>query len=182
MTQAVLGSLWGECLCEDLGDGLLVIAPPHVTTATVMECLNRLPQELKRHNHTYADVLKVQIRAAVDVGPVVSDDIGLSGKSIIHAARLLDAPELKEAVSKVNASLGIMVSNFVYDTTIRQSNDFIEPHSYSQIQLRVKETSITAWMRLTGETTLLHRRSLRQFKCSNERTRRRGTFVSCLTD
>jgi len=153
MTQAVLGSFWGECLCGDCGDGLLVIAPPHIITTAVMECLNRLPDELKRHNRTYSDALKIQIRTAVDVGPVVSDEIGLTGNTIIRAARLLDAREFKQSIGETRASLGVIASNFVYDNAILQGNDPIGADSYRQIRLKVKETSTTAWMRLAGEAT-----------------------------
>jgi CRP-like cAMP-binding protein len=151
MTQAVLGSFWDECLCGDCGDGLLVIAPPHIITTAVVECLGRLPYELERHNRTYSDALKIQIRTAVDVGPVVSDEIGLTGNAIIRAARLLDAREFKQSIGEAGASLGVIASNFVYDNAISQSNDPFGAASYRQIRLKVKETSTTAWMRLAGE-------------------------------
>lgn len=154
MTQEILGSLWSECHCEDRGDGLLIIAPPHITTTAMMECINRLPHELRRHNHTYGDTLKVQIRVAVDVGPVVSDSIGVSGKAIICAARLLEAPKLKETINAANASLGVIASNFVYSTAVRQIKDSMAPDSYCQIQLNVKEADTTAWMWLTGKVAL----------------------------
>ena len=116
----------------------------------MIECLDRLPYELKSHNRTYSDALKIQIRTAVDVGPVVSDEIGLTGNAIIRAARFLDAPEFKQSVGEAHVSVGILASNFVYYNAIMQSNDLIGADSYRQIRLKVKETSATAWMRLAG--------------------------------
>jgi CRP-like cAMP-binding protein len=55
MMRASLGRVWDECISEDRGDGLLIVVPPHITTAQVVGPLHReLPGELRRHNRTYS--------------------------------------------------------------------------------------------------------------------------------
>ena len=36
MVRVSLGRVWGECVSEDRGDGLLIVVPPHIPTAHVM--------------------------------------------------------------------------------------------------------------------------------------------------
>ena len=146
MTQTALESLWDECSWEDRGDGLLMVVPPAVPTTKVMEhLLTGLPLALKRHNHIYADAVQIQLRVAVDVGPVVTDIMGVSGEAIIVTARLVDAPTLKAAIAKSGANLGVITSAFVYETVIRHGRD---PAGYRQIQVDVKESRIPAWMQI----------------------------------
>src|SRR5262249_40626682 len=113
MTRRALRSVWEECIAEDQGDGLLIVAPPAITTARIMESLHReLPGELRQHNHTYAEPAHIRLRVAVNVGPVMSDGFGLTGEAIIRTTRLLDAPVLKAAMASASASLGMIVSPF----------------------------------------------------------------------
>src|SRR5208282_2007901 len=73
---------------EDRGDGILLVIPPNVSTAKVMEqMLQKLPRALDRHNMSQRDPARFQLRFAINVGPVVSDTVGVSGEAIIVAAR-----------------------------------------------------------------------------------------------
>lgn len=134
---------------EDRGDGLLTVIPPSVPTAKVMDHLLReLPAEITRHNGTHHDSAQLRLRVAINVGPVTTDDIGVTGEAIIVAARLVEAPRFKEAVAKSRASLGVIVSSFVYDAVIRSDTDPAERAGYSQINVNTKNSRIQAWIRL----------------------------------
>jgi CRP-like cAMP-binding protein len=149
VVQASLGPLWESCMPEDRGDGLLIVVPPEVPTGRIVERLHReLPGELVLHNRTYSEQAHIHLRVAVDVGPVVRDPIGLSGGSLIRTARLIDAPAFKEAMASTDAVLGIIVSAFVYETAIRQPDGWMGPGEYTPVEVNVKESSISAWMRL----------------------------------
>jgi class 3 adenylate cyclase len=149
MTRTALDGLWGECVAEDRGDGHLIVVPPRIPTTQVVErLLNGLPQQLRRHNHIYGESVRIRLRVAVNVGPVVSDAMGMSGEAIIRTARLLDAPALKKGIEKSGANLGLIVSSFVYETTIKHGAGSIDPDGYGQVQVNVKETRLTAWMKL----------------------------------
>jgi hypothetical protein len=130
---------------EDRGDGILTVIPPGVPTAEAMDQLiHVLPRELDRHNSGHHDSARFRLRVAVHVGPVFSDDRGVSGETIIIAARLLDAPAFKAALTSSNADLGVIASAFIYETVIRHGRD----SGYSQVRVEVKETRTTAWMKL----------------------------------
>ena len=146
MVRAALGGIWEKCIAEDRGDGLLIIAPPHIPTVSVIAPLQReLPDRLRRHNRTYSESRRIRLRVAANVGPVMSDDFGASGEAIIRTSRLIEAPVLKEAMSASKATLGMMVSEFVYDTAIRQV-EWTSPADYRQVKVRVKESDTTGWM------------------------------------
>jgi class 3 adenylate cyclase len=151
MTMTAIDSIFGSCSIEDRGDGLLMVIRPDIPTQRVVECLvNVLPLALRRHNGMYAQAARIQLRIAIDVGPVVSDAAGVSGQAIIRTARLLDAGDLKAAMAETGANLGIIASAFVYETAIRQAGGRVNPAHYIPVQANVKESSISAWMQLIG--------------------------------
>lgn len=151
MTRQALGPAWDTCRWEDRGDGLLVIVSPDVPTAQVIERLvTVLPPRLKRHNRTYSDSSRIQLRVAVEVGPIEEDEAGVSGKSIIGVSRMLDAPAFKQAVADRGAVLGIVVSPYVYETHVQPGGSSLDPADYAEVPVLVKETRGTAWMQLIG--------------------------------
>jgi len=79
--------------------------------------------------------------------------MGVDGPVFTLAARLLEAPILKQALCKTVADLGIIMSDFVYETAVQQADDSIDCDDYRQVRVKVKETCITAWMRLIGGTS-----------------------------
>jgi class 3 adenylate cyclase len=139
---------------EDRGDGLLTVVPPSIPTANVIERLvTELPRSLERHNSTNRESAHIRLRVAVDVGPVTTDTMGVSGQAIIVAARLVEAPSFKEAIVRSPANLGLIVSPFVYDTAVRHTLNPIDLAGYSPIQVRVKGFSSSAWVKLFDAPT-----------------------------
>jgi len=134
---------------EDRGDGILIVIPPEVPTAKIMnQILRVLPPALDQHNRSHRNPAQFQLRLSVNVGPVVSDEMGVSGEAIIVAARIVEAPAFKEAFIESTARLGIIVSPFVYDTVVRHDQDEDYVASYFPVAVEVKEYSATAWMML----------------------------------
>lgn len=88
------------------------------------------------------------------VGPVVSDAEGVSGESIIQAARILEAPVLKRELAATGADLGVITSSFVYDTVIKHLPRCQRSGTYRRVRLRVKESALTAWMQLSEPASL----------------------------
>jgi hypothetical protein len=149
MMRASLGRVWDECISEDRGDGLLIVVPPHIPTARVMVPLHReLPGELRRHNRTYSKQAGIRLRVAANVGPVMTDVVGMSGEAIIRTARLIDAPAFKEAMAETGATLGIITSEFVYETAIRHAGGLMDVTGYKPVNANIKESSITGWIQL----------------------------------
>jgi CRP-like cAMP-binding protein len=146
MTHTVLADLPDAWWWDDRGDGLLTVISPSIPTARVVQQLHKeLPAAIEEHNHVCPDSARIRLRVAASVGPVTSDRMGVSGEAIIVAARLAEARPLKEAMNKTGASLGIIVSTFMYDATIKHG-----PYGegYAQVQVDAKEERILAWMKL----------------------------------
>jgi hypothetical protein len=163
MTQLALGPVWDMCRCEDRGDGLLVIVPPDVPTALVIERLvTMLPPQLKRHNLTYSAASRIQLRLAIEVGPIEDTEFGVTGRSIIGVSRMLDAHAFKRAIVVQGAILGVIVSPFVYETHIKPDGSLLDPADYTEIPVRVKEAQTSAWMQLIGRAVPLPRQPLTQ--------------------
>ena len=162
MMQASLGFLWEACISEDRGDGLLIVVPPRIPTAKIVERVHReLPGRLRQHNRTYAESACIRLRIAVNVGPVVGDLLGMTGEAIIRTARLVEAPPLKEAMAATGVGLGIIVSAFVYETAVAQNSELIDSDEYKMVDVILKEFSSQAWMRLVDLTPPVPRDLLR---------------------
>ena len=110
MMLEALQMIWGQCCWEDRGDGHLIVVPPSVPTVQVLRALFiSLPDALRRHNLLYSAGAQIQLKIALDVGPVTGDEAGVSGQVIINAARYLDAPPLKAAMAETGATVGLVV-------------------------------------------------------------------------
>lgn len=149
MTITALGDSWQECFWENCGDGLLLVIPPKIPTATILEQLiEGLPPALSHHNRIHSDATRIQLRLAATVGPVVSDKFGMCGEAIIFATRLAEAPALKQGMTKSDVNLGVIASGFVYETVVRQSEGQMGPANYKEIPVNVKECNTSAWIQL----------------------------------
>jgi len=141
------GVSWAACYHEDRGDGVLVIVPPALPTRVLTDpLLALLTAKLRRHNHQASEATRIQLRAALHVGPVAKDAEGLSGDAVIHTARLLDAPVLKEALLSSGADLAFMASAYVFDHVIWHGPGLVDPATFERVDYRLKESQITAWM------------------------------------
>ncbi|MGD0555610.1 MAG: cyclic nucleotide-binding domain-containing protein [Streptosporangiaceae bacterium] len=146
---------WCDCHHEDRGDGVLVIVPPGTPTSLLVDPLTgRLAGSLAAYNKHADGSARMQLRVALHVGPVVSDAEGVSGESIIQAARILEAPVLKRELAATGADLGVITSSFVYDTVIKHLPSCQRSGTYRRVRLRVKESALTAWMQLTEPASL----------------------------
>jgi CRP-like cAMP-binding protein len=138
---------WTTCYHEDRGDGVLIIVPPAIPTQAVTDpLLALLAARLRRHNRRSSAALRIQLRAALHVGPVTRDREGLNGDAIIHTARLLDAPPLREELKRSGADLGFMASGHVFDTVIRHAPGLVDPSAFRPVRFQLKESKISAWM------------------------------------
>jgi hypothetical protein len=146
MTHTVLADLPDEWSWDDRGDGLLTVVLPSVPTERVVAHLHKeLPAALEEHNRVCPDSARIQLRVAINVGPVTSDRMGVSGLAIIVAARLVEALVFKDAMNESGANLGIIASPFIYHSVIRHG-PYLE--GYSKIPVQVKEFRTAAWIKL----------------------------------
>jgi CRP-like cAMP-binding protein len=136
---------------EDRGDGALVIVPATTPTEAVVDpMLAHLAAALRRHNRRAAEATRLQLRAALHVGPVRRGPKGVAGSAIITTRRMVDAPAVKRRVAETGADLAFVASDFVFDTVILPAPGLVDPSRYTRVRVRVKETSLSAWLMLEG--------------------------------
>ncbi|TDC76956.1 cyclic nucleotide-binding domain-containing protein [Actinomadura sp. 7K507] len=153
---AASGLVLADFYQEDRGDGALIVIPPTTPTEAVIDpMLAHLAAALRRHNRRAADATRMRLRAALHVGPVQRGPKGVSGISIITARRMVDAPAVKKQVAETGADLAFVTSDFVFDTVITSAPGFVDPGRYARVRVRVKETSLSAWLTLEGGTPKL---------------------------
>jgi hypothetical protein len=145
------GLPWTSCLHQDRGDGILTIVPATVSTMVLVDpLLTLLTTRLRRYNRQAGEPVRMQLRIALHVGPVLFDERAFPNQSLIHAVRMLDAPVLKRSLASTGADLAVMVSEHVYDTVVRQACGAVEASSFRRVRYQVKKAKITSWMHLAS--------------------------------
>jgi hypothetical protein len=140
-----------ECLFEDREDGMLVLIPPSVPAPAIVERLTgTLSAALRGHNRLYNVCAQIQMRIAVDTGPVDTGSVdrldqALTDLVLGQAGQLLEAPALIEAINSSRANLGMIVSDSIYDAAIRPYGG---PVGYEPVRIQGRGRSEQAWMQM----------------------------------
>ena len=145
------GVSWADCYHEDRGDGVLVVVPPTISTLRVVDPLVPvLAARLRQYNRRAGEVVLIQLRAVLHVGPVGRDSQGLNGQALIGAARILEAPVLKARLAADQADLIFAVSDYVYDHVVRHCAGQVDFAAFEHVEAQVKESRFSAWIYLAG--------------------------------
>lgn len=143
-----IGSL-GSCKLSDLGDGVLVLVDAEVPKNRVVEpFMSDMAMGLKRYNEQTGANAEIRLRASLHAGEIIEDPQGYSGQDLNLAFRLMDCAALRTALSRTRANLGLIVSEHFYDTIVKQGFEGIDPTAYTQVEVKVKETTTSAWLYL----------------------------------
>jgi hypothetical protein len=146
------GLPWADCHQEDRGDGVLVVVPSHISGHGLIDPFpERLRSLIRRHNRVSCEAARMQLRAAVNVGPVDRDEHGLVGDDLNLLFRMLDARPLRRALAESGAELALAVSRYVHDNLVVQHPSLIDPASFRPLNTRVKRTGVHAWMYVPGQ-------------------------------
>lgn len=141
------GVPWRRCRHQDRGDGLLTVAPPAISTSPLVDpLLPRLAERIGRYNEAADDLVRIRLRCALHVGPVLADGTGYPSASIIHAARMLDSTPLRRALADSGADLAVMVSDYVYEAVVRHLGGPARRDAFRPARYRAKGTPITSWL------------------------------------
>ena len=135
-----------DCHQEDRGDGVLIIVPPDVQADDLLDPFaHHLTAVLRRYNRLASQVSRLQLRVAVHTGLVHRDTHGVAGRALIHLFRLLEAPAFKNALNGIDADLGMIVSDRLYNDAI-DNGALINPDAYRRMRITCKETRTYAWV------------------------------------
>jgi hypothetical protein len=145
------GISWRSCVHEDCGDGVVVVIPAHMPTITVIDPLvEQIQMRLRRYNRLSSPVAQVRLRLAVHIGEVYRDGHGLAGKAVNDLFRMLDAPDLRQAVQISETGLALIVSDYLYQSVIHGGPGNTDPAAYSEVMVRVKQFQARAWLQIPG--------------------------------
>jgi hypothetical protein len=145
------GISWRSCVHEDRGDGVVVVIPAHMPTITVIDPLvEQIQMRLRRYNRLSSPVAQVRLRLAVHIGEVYRDGHGLAGKAVNDLFRMLDAPDLRQAVQASETGLALIVSDYLYQSVIHGGPGNTDAAAYSEVVVRVKQFQARAWLQIPG--------------------------------
>jgi len=145
------GVPWAACYREDRGDGAVIVVPPMISTYRLVDPLMaELAGRLRQYNRRASEVVRIQLRIALHVGPVGRDPEGLTGQAVIAAARIVDAPVIKARLAAEHADLIFAASDYVYDQVVRNCGGRVDPVAFEHMECQVKETRVSAWAHLAG--------------------------------
>jgi hypothetical protein len=142
---------WFSCAHEDRGDGVLVIVPPMIPVAGLVDRIpERLRGQVRRHNRVSCEAAQIQLRVAAHIGPVHYDGHGFVGRDVSFLCRLLDARPLKRMLAQSAAEVAFITSGYVYENVIRRRPSLVDPALFQPLSVRVKETRTRAWGYVLG--------------------------------
>jgi hypothetical protein len=137
---------WDDCEDEDRGDGVLMIAAPHVPTSRLVVRFPRaLAEELEAHNRAADPESAFRLRVAVHAGEVLRDEKGVVGEAVNFTFRLLDADAARAALRGSPGNLVLITSNRVFEEIVRHHRDG-DPAAYRRVRVAEKETTTDAWL------------------------------------
>lgn len=118
---------WADCVTEDRGDGVLVLVPPVVPKSwLVTRVPGHLAEALVRHNAAHPEQERIRLRMALHAGEVHQDRAALRDSSGVVA---------------------LIVSDWFYDEVVRH-HPAAGPSCFRQVRVVMKETEMTAWVRV----------------------------------
>ena len=145
------GVPWFTCAHEDRGDGVLLIVPPVIPVAGLVDPIpERLRNLVRRHNRVSCEAARIQLRVAAHIGPVHNDGHGFVGRDVNLLFRLLDARSLKRMLALSGAEVAFITSGYVYENVIRRRPSLVDPGLFQPLSVQVKETRTRAWAYVLG--------------------------------
>lgn len=144
------GIPWDDCFVQDVGDSILVLAPATVRKGAFAGPLPvALVAALSAHNAGHPPEERVKLRLALHAGEVTFDEHGVASNAVIEACRLLDAPQLKDALADSPGDLAMICSNWFYTEVIKHRPEYA-PEMYRQVTVDVKTYNGLGWIRTPG--------------------------------
>lgn len=142
---------WEHCEHHDRGDGALVIIPPGLDARAIIAPFpDLLTSLIRRHNRIVTEPARIQLRAAVNTGPVYRDDHGIAGQDVTMLCRMLDARKLRRALADSAAETALIISASAYDSLVRPHPGLIDTRNLRPLTTRVKRTKIRGWIYIPG--------------------------------
>ncbi|WP_344904109.1 hypothetical protein [Actinomadura meridiana] len=131
---------------EDRGDGAFFLVQTEGPQSRLVEPLPfHLSAELERHNQSVGAETRIRLRVALHAGYVHHDPKGVVGTALNEAFRLLDAPDLRQALQDAPGDLAFIASAQFHQDVIRSRRVF-DPSADRKVLIAVKESEVEAWL------------------------------------
>lgn len=141
------GLTWRRCRHHDRGDGLLTIVPPTLSTSLLIDpLLPLLGDSIRRYNRGTTEQLRIRLRSALHVGPVLLGDTGYPNASVIQAVRMVDAASLRRRLATADHAFATMVSAYVYENVVQHMRGALSADAFHRTWYQVTDIPITTWM------------------------------------
>jgi class 3 adenylate cyclase len=141
---------WINCSREDRGDGVLIVTPPTLPAERLISIPDRLRLLIRRHNRVSCEAAHIQLRAAINLGPVHHDGLGFIGADVNLLYRLLDARQFKRRLSGLDSEIALIASDYFYEHIIRPRPSIMESAMFDAVMIRDKNINAQAWIYLPG--------------------------------
>jgi hypothetical protein len=144
------GVRWADCEHEDRGDGIIIVVPATVPKTVVMGPVLTELMRLVADAPSNTDGRDMQVRIAAHGGEVHRDDNGFAGSDVILPFRLLDSQVLRDTLAEASARCVVMVSDSLYQGTVRHNYPGMAGRVFQPVQVQGKETNLRAWLHVPG--------------------------------
>jgi DNA-binding NarL/FixJ family response regulator/DNA-binding SARP family transcriptional activator len=130
---------WSASHLQDRGDGVLIVLPPSIPVSKLINpFLMHLGDALERRNRLAPMGENIQLRVALDAGPVIQVPNGFAGTAIVRCARLLDASDFRAASQASGATLGVIVSESAYGASADGGIPGLRPADIRHVNIDAK--------------------------------------------
>jgi hypothetical protein len=132
------------------GDGELAVLPISEPEPLVVDDFVReLAAALRCHNRDR--IPTVRLRLAIHHGVAMPASMGFAGQGVVAVSRLADSEPLRQALTQsTDADLAVCLSGQVYRDTVLQGHTSLRPEDFRRVEVRVKEFTQDAWLRIPG--------------------------------
>ncbi len=135
---------------QDRGDGFLGVVAAGIPKARIAaDFVRELRIALRAYNRTRNDTGRVRLRVALHHGDVIVDDTGFAGQPTVVAARLVDAPPVRQVLQDIpSEDLALIVSDELYAATVAERLRGLDPGEFRRVDVEVPKFSGTAWVQV----------------------------------
>jgi class 3 adenylate cyclase len=149
LVHAILGDLDVRLTGTDwqgTGDGLMLFLPEYLDLQRALpQLLRSTTVHLAADNDEFRD--QVQLRVAVDVGPVSVTQLGFDGAVATTLGRLVDSEPPRRWLADNPAShLAVVISDHLHSFVVAEDVPFLPTTQFTRVPVQVKEFITTAWL------------------------------------
>lgn len=125
---------------QQAGDGELAVLPDDVAEKRVVDDFVRaLAKALAGLNRRRLPEARLRLRLAIHYGVVSTGRLGFPGQGAVEVSRMVDGVPVRLALLRSDAELVVVLSEIVFQDTVRQPHTTLRPEQFRCVRVRNKE-------------------------------------------